>query len=185
MAMSEELRGLLADPRQAAMLRDRADRVLRAGPISIFTEGDVLTAWAPVCGSPELARELLNTLAFIERLDQEEFALIGELALIAEDCYRAWSAEVDTDGAEWRQLQWSYTERNDHRSLLIHVARWDGQVVEIRTSGDGLSRLIRRLCQAHREFASKGGSVDEQELHKVSALIEETLELAEADGPDK
>ena len=68
------------------------------------------------------------------------------------------------------------------RSMLIHVARWDGQVVEVRTSGDGLSRLIRRLCQAHREFAAKGGSVDVAELHKASTLVDETLELAEADS---
>ncbi|MDX6376757.1 MAG: hypothetical protein QOE98_1060, partial [Gaiellaceae bacterium] len=91
MAISDELRDLLGDPRSAAMLRERAERVLRT-PITIFSEGDILGAWAPVIG-PELARELLNTLAFSERLDKEEFALVGELALIAEDCYRAWSAE--------------------------------------------------------------------------------------------
>ena len=97
-------------------------------PITIFSEGDILRAWAPVIG-PELARELLNALAFSERLDKEEFALVGELALIGEDCYRAWSAEVDTDGAEWREVQWSYTERNEHRTMLLHIGRWDGELV--------------------------------------------------------
>ena len=178
MPMSADLRGLLTDPRLAAMLRERAERVLRP-PITIFSEGDILSAWAPVI-SGDLSRELLNTLAFSEKLDREEFALIGELALIAEDCYRAWSAEVDTDGAEWRQLQWSYTERNDHRSMLIHIARWDGEVAEIRTSAEGLSRLIRRLCQAQHEFAAKGGAVEVAELHKASALIDDTLEASEA-----
>ena len=162
------------------MLRERADRVLR-NPVTIFTEGDILAAWSPLVGA-ELARELLNTLAFVERLDREEFALIGELALIAEDCYRAWSAEVDTDGAEWRQVQWSYTERNDHRSMLIHVGRWDGEVAAIRTSGEGLSRLIRRLCQAQREFAGKGGAIDEAELSKALGLIEETIAAADSPG---
>ena len=33
----------------------------------------------------ELARELLDALAFVERLDSEEFALVGELALIGEE----------------------------------------------------------------------------------------------------
>jgi hypothetical protein len=178
--MTEDLRSLLADPRLASMLRERAERVLK-NPITIFTEGDVLAAWQPLIGA-EQARELLNTLAFVEKLDREEFALIGELALIAEDCYRAWSAEVDTDGAEWRQVQWSYTERNDHRSMLLHVGRWDGGVVEIRTSAEGLSRLIRRLCQAQREFAGKGGGVDAPELHKASALIEEALDAAGTDA---
>ncbi len=180
MAISDELRGLLSDPRQASMLRERADRVLRA-PVTIFTEGDIIAAWSPLVGA-DLSRELLNSLAFAERLDREEFALIGELALIAEDCYRAWSAEVDTDGAEWRQLQWSYTERNDHRSMLVQVGRWDGEVAAIRTSGEGLSRLIRRLCQAQREFATKGGAFDNDELARALNLIAETIAMGE-DAP--
>ena len=56
MPISDSLRDLLGDPRSAAMLRDRAERVLRL-PITIFTEGDILRAWSPVIG-PELAREL-------------------------------------------------------------------------------------------------------------------------------
>jgi hypothetical protein len=182
MAMSDELRALLADPRTAGMLRERADRVLRT-PVTIFTEGDILGSWVPVIG-PELARELLNTLAFSERLDKEEFALVGELALIAEDCYRAWSAEVDTDGAEWRQVQWSYTERNDHRSMLLHVGRWDGELVQVRTSGEGLSRLIRRLCQAQAEWAEKGGKLDASELERASTLLSETLDTPQTDTSD-
>ena len=130
-------------PQSCSAIRDRrrcsasGPSACCATPITIFSEGDILGAWAPVIG-PELARELLNTLAFSERLDKEEFALVGELALIAEDCYRAWSAEVDTDGAEWRQVQWSYTERNDHRSMVLHIGRWDGELVEVRTSAEGL-----------------------------------------------
>ncbi len=182
MAMSDELRALLADPRAAGMLRERAERVLRT-PVTIFTEGDLLGSWVPVIG-PELARELLNTLAFSERLDKEEFALVGELALIAEDCYRAWSAEVDTDGAEWRQVQWSYTERNDHRSMLIHVGRWDGDLVQVRTSGEGLSRLIRRLCQAQAEWVGKGGKIDRGELERSNGLLEETLDAPQTDPSD-
>ena len=181
MVLSDVLRSHLSDPRQAPMLRERAERIL-ARPVTIFTEGDILAAWTPLTGV-DVARELLNVLAFVERLDPEELALCGELALIAEDCYRAWSAEVDTDGAEWRQLQWSYTERNDHRSMVIHVGRWDGEVAEIRTSSEGLSRLIRRLCQAQREFAGKGGVIDTTELHSASAILDETLEAAERE-PD-
>lgn len=182
MAISDELRDLLGDPRSAAMLRERAERVLRM-PITIFSEGDILGAWTPVIG-PELARELLNTLAFSERLDKEEFALVGELALIAEDCYRAWSAEVDTDGAEWRQVQWSYTERNDHRSMVLHIGRWDGELVEVRTSAEGLSRLIRRLSQAQAEWTRKGGKIDSGELERASTLIDEALETPEPDPSD-
>ena len=48
-AIRAELRGLLGDPRSAAMLRERADRVLRF-PITIFTEGDILGAWSPEIG---------------------------------------------------------------------------------------------------------------------------------------
>jgi hypothetical protein len=177
--MTEDLRGALADPRLASMLRERAERVLLR-PITIFTEADILAAWYPLVGA-QLARELMNTLAFVERLDREEFALVGELALLHEDCYRAWSAEVDTDGAEWRAVEWSYNERNDHRSMLLHVQRWDGEVVEVRSSAEGLSRLIRRLCQAQREFAARGGPVDAAELHKASALIDEALDAAGAD----
>ena len=179
MPISDSLRDLLGDPRSAAMLRERAERVLRL-PITIFSEGDILRAWAPVIG-PELARELLNSLAFSERLDKEEFALVGELALIAEDCYRAWSAEVDTDGAEWRQVQWSYTERNEHRTMLLHIGRWDGELVQLRTSAEGLGRLIRQLTQAQAEWARKGGKVDSGELERASALIDEALETSEPD----
>ena len=182
MPISDSLRDLLGDPRSAAMLRDRAERVLRL-PITIFTEGDILRAWAPVIG-PELARELLNALAFSERLDKEEFALVGELALIGEDCYRAWSAEVDTDGAEWREVQWSYTERNEHRTMLLHIGRWDGELVEVRTSAEGLSRLIRRLSQAQAEWTRKGGKIDSGELERASTLIDEALETPEPDTSD-
>jgi hypothetical protein len=179
MPMSDELRAALADPRLASMLRERAERVFRV-PVTIFTEGDILAVWDPLVGA-ELARELMNTLAYTEQLTREEFALVGELSLLHEDCYRAWSAEVDTDGADWRQIQWSYTERNDHRSMLLHIARWDGQVVQVRTSSDGLSRLIHQLCMAQREFATKGGHVDAVQLHKASALIDDALE---SDGAD-
>ena len=125
MPISDELRSLLADPRQTTMLRERAERVFQK-PITLFTEADVLAAWAPLT-TRDLARELLDALAFAERLDPEELALIGELAMVAEDCYRAWSADLDTDGAEWRQVAWSYTERRGHRSMVLHVSRWDGQ----------------------------------------------------------
>jgi len=176
MALSETLRALLTDPRQAGMLRDRAERVLQRG-ITLFTEGDIIAAWTPLV-TRDVARELLDTLAFVERLDQEEFALVGELALIGEDCYRAWSAELDTDGAEWRQVQWSYTERRGHRSMLLHVGRWDGDVVKVRTSPEGLGRLIRRLAQAQEEFAENGGAVDEAELREARDLIASALERA-------
>ena len=49
MAISDELRDLLGDPRSAEMLRERAERVLRM-PITIFSEGDILGAWTPVIG---------------------------------------------------------------------------------------------------------------------------------------
>ena len=49
MPISDSLRDLLGDPRSAAMLRERAERVLRQ-PITIFSEGDILRAWAPVIG---------------------------------------------------------------------------------------------------------------------------------------
>jgi hypothetical protein len=180
MPLSDALRGMLSDPRQAPMLRERAERVL-ARPITLFTEGDIIAAWSPLI-TRDLARELLDALAFVERLDGEEFALVGELALIGEDCYRAWSAELDTDGAEWRQIQWSYTERRGHRSMLLHVGRWDGEVVQVRTSPEGLGRLIRRLCQAQEEFAEGGGAVDEGELRDARDLLERALEHAADEG---
>ena len=124
-------------------------------PITIFSEGDILGAWTPVIG-PRAGPRAAEHAGVRERLDKEEFALVGELALIAEDCYRAWSAEVDTDGAEWRQVQWSYTERNDHRSMVLHIGRWDGELVEVRTSAEGLSRLIRRLSQAQARVDAQG-----------------------------
>ena len=174
---------MLSDPRQAAMLRERAERIF-AGGITLFTEGDVIAAWAPLL-SRDLARDLLDTLAFAERLEDEEYALLGELTMISEECYRAWSAELDTDGREWRQLQWSYTERRRHRSTLLHVARWDGEVVEFRSSPEGLARLIRRLAESQLDSVERGGAVDLEELVKARELLEEAAEAAEAAGRDE
>ena len=50
---------------------------------------------------------------------------------------------------------WSYTERRGHRSMVLHICRWDGEVVEVRTSAEGLSRLIRRLSEAQREWTRR------------------------------
>ena len=174
---------MLSDPRQAAMLRERAERIF-AGGITLFTEGDVIAAWAPLL-SRDLARDLLDTLAFAERLEDEEYALLGELTMISEECYRAWSAELDTDGREWRQLQWSYTERRRHRSTLLHVARWDGEVVEFRSSPEGLARLIRRLAESQLDSVERGGAVDLEELVRARELLEEAAEAAEAAGRDE
>ncbi len=173
MAMSDELRATLSDPRTAGMLRERAERILRR-EISLFTESDLLNAWTPVVGR-ELGRELIDALAFAERLDQEETALIGELALVAEDVYRAWSAELDTDGAEWRNVQWSFTERRGHKSIVLHVNRWDGEVIQIRSSGHGLGRLLRRLAEAQVDFAEKGAMLDEDELGLAIGLLARAL----------
>lgn len=176
MPLSDELRSLLMDPRQTSILRSRAERVLR-NPVTIFTEGDILASWTPVVGR-ELARELLDALAFNEKLDQEELAIVGELALIAEDCYRAWSADLDTDGREWRQATWSYTERRGARSMLLHVARWDGGVVEVRASSEGLGRLLRRLAEAQRDWVGKGCTLDRDALEAARDLIDEALQAA-------
>jgi hypothetical protein len=180
MALSDELRQTLAEPRQASMLRSRAERILGRS-ITLFSEGDIIAAWTPLIGR-DLARELMDNLAFAERLDTEEFALIGELALIAEDCYRAWSADLDTDGREWRQVQWSYTERRGHRSMVLHVCRWDGQVLDVRTSPEGLARLIHRLCEAQREWVAKGGTIDEEALAGARELLDETADAASEEG---
>ena len=177
MAISRELRTTLSDPRQAAMLRERAERIFARG-ITLFTEGDLIAAWAPLV-TRRVARDLLDTLAFAERLEDEEYALLGELTVIAEECYRAWSTELDTDGREWRQIQWSYTERRRHRSTLLHVARWDGTVVEFRSSPEGLGRLIRRLAESQLDSAERGGAVDLDELLKARELLEEAVEAAE------
>jgi hypothetical protein len=182
MALSDELRSLLADPRQTTMLRERAERVF-AKPITLFTEADVLAAWAPLM-TRELARELLDALAFAERLDPEELALVGELALVAEDCYRAWSADLDTDGAEWRQITWSYTERRGHRSMVLHVSRWDGQVVRVRTSPEGLGRLIQRLAEAQREWASNGGAIDGDAIQHARELLDEAADVDAGRGEE-
>lgn len=173
MSMSDELRATLSDPRTAGMLRDRAERILRR-PVSLFTESDLLNAWTPVV-SRELARELIDALAFSERLDQEEAALIGELALVAEDVYRAWSAELDTDGAEWRNVQWSFTERRGHKSIVLHINRWDGEVIRVRSSGHGLARLLRRLAEAQAEFSEKGALIDDDELGLAIDLLVRVL----------
>jgi hypothetical protein len=175
MPISDELRSLLADPRQTTMLRERAERVFQK-PITLFTEADVLAAWAPLT-TRDLARELLDALAFAERLDAEELALIGELALVAEDCYRAWSADLDTDGAEWRQVAWSYTERRGHRSMVLHISRWDGEVASVRTSPEGLGRLIQRLAEAQREWAANGGSIDVDAVAHARDLLEEATDV--------
>ncbi len=182
MALSDELRSLLADPRQTTMLRERAERVF-AKPVTLFTEADVLAAWAPLM-TRELARELLDALAFAERLDPEELALVGELALVAEDCYRAWSADLDTDGAEWRQITWSYTERRGHRSMVLHVSRWDGEVVRVRTSPEGLGRLIQRLAEAQREWASQGGAIDGDAIQHARELLDVAADVDAGRGDE-
>lgn len=182
MPLSDELRETLSDPRQAGMLRGRAERVFAEG-FTLFTEGDVIAAWTPLVGR-RIARELLDALAFVERLDDEETALLGELTLIAEDCYRAWSTELDTDGREWRQVQWSYTERRRHRSMLLHIARWDAAVVELRSSSDGLGRLLRRLAEAQLDFVDRGGAPDAEELRRTRDLIDDALRAAERGGRD-
>lgn len=182
MAISDELRSVLADPRQTTMLRERAERVFTK-PITLFTEADVLAAWAPLM-SRDLARELLDALAFAERMDAEELALVGELALVAEDCYRAWSADLDTDGAEWRQLAWSYTERRGHRSMLLHVSRWDGDVISLRTSPEGLGRLIQRLAEAQREWAAQGGAIDTDAVQQARDLLDEASDVDAGHGDD-
>jgi hypothetical protein len=51
----------------------------------------------------------------------------------------------------------------------------------VRTSGEGLSRLIRRLAQAQREFTQRGGAVDAPELLKATTLIEATLDADETE----
>ncbi len=181
MSLSTELREFLADPRQTAMLRSRADRVF-ARPITMFSEFDLISSWTPVAGR-DLARELLDALAFLERLDVEEVALCGELALIGEDCYRAWSYEIDTDGAEWRLIQWSYTERRGQRTILLHIMRWDGQVAEIRTSPSGLGRLLRRLAQLQLEAAARD-DIDADELREARDLIDQALEAAQREPED-
>jgi hypothetical protein len=81
-------------------------------------------------------------------------------------------------------VQWSYTERNDHRSMVLHIGRWDGELVEVRTSAEGLSRLIRRLSQAQAEWTRKGGKIDSGELERASTLIDEALEMPEPDTSD-
>ncbi len=136
----------------------------------------MLAAWAPLT-TRDLARELLDALAFAERLDAEEFALVGELAMVAEDCYRAWSADLDTDGAEWRQVAWSYTERRGHRSMVLHVSRWDGEVVRVRTSPEGLGRLIQRLSEAQREWAANGGAIDADAVSHARDLLDEATDV--------
>jgi hypothetical protein len=78
-------------------------------------------------------------------------------------------------------VQWSYTERNEHRTMLLHIGRWDGELVQLRTSAEGLGRLIRQLTQAQAEWARKGGKVDSGELERASALIDEALETSEPD----
>ena len=148
-------------------------------------------AWAPVIG-PELARELLNALAFSERLDKEEFALVGELALIA----RGLLPRLVGRGRHRRRR---VARRCSGRTpSATSTARWCSTSAAGTASSSrcarpprASARLIRRLTQAQAEWARKGGKIDSGELERASALIDEALEIRsptpqlDGDGPDR
>jgi hypothetical protein len=68
--------------------------------------------------------------------------------------------------------------------MVVHVSRWDGNVVRVRTSPEGLGRLIQRLSEAQREWASQGGSIDADAIQHARDLLEEAADVDAGHGED-